>query len=89
MKGLDNIVLSIAYEEIESCTKEQLAKKIDNVVESLNDLVSSYKAKIEKADSIGDLGQAEKLRAELNSFERTDCFLAAVRLHQDDNQIES
>jgi hypothetical protein len=89
MKGLDNIVPVIAVEEVEICTKDKLAMKIDNVVKSQNDLVSSYKAKIEKADSIGDLGRAEQLRIELNSFERTDCFLAAVRLHKDDNQIES
>jgi hypothetical protein len=89
MKGLDNINPVIADEENEICTKDKLAMKIDNVVKSLNDLVSSYKAKIEKADSIGDLGRAEKLRIELNSFERTNCFLAAVRLHQHDNQTET
>ena len=63
--------------------KESLSIKMNKVMVLFNEMITYYNTSIESANRNGDVDQANKLKAELLTFQKTDGYIGAVQLEDE------
>lgn len=79
---------NICSEEENICNKV-LSEKLNKAVALCKEVVSYYNSAIISADRNRNSDQADKLRFELSEFQKSEGYIGAVQLNDDESMIES